>query len=217
MLKLTQLLHSKIVNDNAQLGTLGGLMLDKRSGKCLFVTDNAVYAADTITYLRDEIRLTNAAKTEPCATVCINQSVYDLNGKFVGQVSEVELGKTAKFAKITVENGSTYTKGKIGAIGDIVIVKLPSQKKPRERSSVKQQRPNNNNAVTANPADSPRKPYPNKRRYGDFSFLIGKTTDKNIKNFYGEIMIKRGEKITVDILRQAKLSGKLVELCLHAK
>lgn len=54
-----------------------------------------------------------------------------------------------------------------------------------------------------------------RRRYGDFSFLIGKSVDKTIVNFQGEVMIRQHETITRDILRQAKISGKLLELYLH--
>lgn len=54
-----------------------------------------------------------------------------------------------------------------------------------------------------------------RRRYGDFSFLIGKSVDKTVVNFQGEVMIRQHETITRDILRQAKISGKLLELYLH--
>lgn len=54
-----------------------------------------------------------------------------------------------------------------------------------------------------------------RRKYGDFSFLIGKSVDKTVVNFQGEVMIRQHETITRDILRQAKISGKLLELYLH--
>ncbi|MCM1289484.1 MAG: hypothetical protein NC132_02385 [Corallococcus sp.] len=54
-----------------------------------------------------------------------------------------------------------------------------------------------------------------RRKYGDFSFLIGKSVDKTVVNFQGEVMIKQHETITRDVLRQAKISGKLLELYLH--
>lgn len=54
-----------------------------------------------------------------------------------------------------------------------------------------------------------------RRKYGDFSFLIGKSVDKTMFNFQGEVMIKQHEIITTEVLRQAKIAGKLLELYLH--
>ena len=56
-----------------------------------------------------------------------------------------------------------------------------------------------------------------RRKYGDFNFLIGKSVDKTITNFQGEVMIKQHETINAEVLRQAKISGKLLELYLHIK
>ena len=54
-----------------------------------------------------------------------------------------------------------------------------------------------------------------RRKYGDFSFLVGKSVDKTMHNFQGEVMIKQHEVITREVLRQAKIAGKLLELYLH--
>lgn len=54
-----------------------------------------------------------------------------------------------------------------------------------------------------------------RRKYGDFSFLVGKSVDKTMFNFQGEVMIKQHETITWEVLRQAKIAGKLLELYLH--
>ena len=134
-----------------------------------------------------------------------------------------KINNAAKLTKVVDADGKTYPRGRIYAIGDIILIKKPAVKKVKTTAKIKpaaatpEPIPNDVRPNTSAPAEKDCARFPIKRRYGDFSFLIGKTADKNITNFYGEIMLKQGEKITLDALRQAKLSGKLIELCLHAK
>lgn len=70
--------------------------------------------------------------------------------------------------------------------------------------------------VTGTPTTPPATIAP-KRKSGDFSFLVGKRVDKNICNFWGELMIREGEVVTREVYLKARTFGKLTELCLHTK
>ena len=48
------------------------------------------------------------------------------------------------------------------------------------------------------------------------SFLVGRRCDKNILNRFNEIIVRQGGAITPETVREAKLSGKLLELSMHA-
>lgn len=75
--------------------------------------------------------------------------------------------------------------------------------------------------ISAQPVALPKQAYETTRqirkRYGNFNFLLGKVVDKTIVNFQGEVMIKKNESVTKEVLRQAKISGKLIELYLHVE
>ena len=218
MLSLKQLLYRPVYGqDGVEIGKLRDMLLLKSDGKGVAVTDNGAYIADGILTGKGKISLVNAVKTENGAQL-VDRPLYDLSGRYLGTIYDVIFGKTLKIGKITCDNGEEYGRGRICATGDIVIVKNPPQKEKRKQVISKQ---------ANSPATEPMRiqsvniaknaTYPVRRRYGDFNFLLGKAVDKNITNFYGEVMIRAGDKVTHDVLRQAKISGKLIELCLHAK
>ena len=229
MIKLRQLLGKNIVEKQSEktLGNFVGIAMDKQTGKCLFATEESLYAVDGATVFNDGITVDNAREVDKLPYISRDKPVYDFDGKLIGQVCNAEIGKTLNLVRIVLNNGEIYSKGKIRAVGDIILIKLPQEK--TKKASVKQSANIVKKVESYKPENTPTekhnarnnetlpRPYPNKRRYCDFTFLLGKTADKNITNFYGETMLKQGEKVTADILRQAKLSGKLVELCLHTK
>lgn len=209
MYRSSQLLHKEIIDADNQkrLGVLTAVAYDKPNNRCLFVTEGKTYSADKI-LARDCIFATNPVETDAKPVIYANVRVYDTAARFKGEIVDCELGKTMKLAAIRLSDDTRLTRGRIYALGDILIVKN-NKSKPSKRTSVTQ----------ATPIDIPSNTETHKfnKKYGDFSFLLGKVADRSITNFQGETMIKRGETITRDLLRQAKISGKLIELCLHVK
>lgn len=218
MLSLKQLLHKPVYDQNGiEIGKLNDVLLRRSDGKGIIVTDNGAYAADGITTRKGKIILDGIAQSEDGAQIG-DKPLYSLNGKHLGTVYDVTFGKTLKIGKITCDTGEEYGRGRIYATDDIVIVKDQTPKQTKKTTVRKQtslpsceQAPKHKIDITKNVT------YPVRRRYGDFSFLLGKISDKNITNFFGEVMIRAGDKVTHDTLRQAKISGKLIELCLHTK
>ncbi len=149
----------------------------------------------------------------------VGAKVYNALGKSLGEVTDVTLSKTHRLSAIKCTDGIEYTRGQLMALDEIAIVKMPKQTTNKAKSVQKRLKPKQSevNAFRIAMPPSAEKVYPVRRRYGDFNFLLGKTADKTITNFYNEIMIRKGATVTLDVLRQAKLSGKLIELCLHAK
>lgn len=156
--------------------------------------------------------------------VLLNKTAYDVLGKRLGVVVDAILTRTMNISKIILDDGQQLAKKQISAIGDVILIKVPKPQNARPKKKVEQKNEHMNIPTNAQPKqteavsvsvkpDAPQK----RRRYGDFSFVLGKTADKNITNFYGEVMIRSGETVTREVLRQAKISGKLIELCLHAK
>lgn len=221
MPSLTKLLNIRVYDEqNNQLGFLRDVAFDKTSGKCNLLLNSGAYSADKWSLRQYMLILTNCAPLDGyIGETLIDKSAYTAYGKRIGTVTDVKFNRGMKLDKIICDNEQMFTRGRLQGVGDVIIVKPPKQKrdkpapkKPREKTEtvkmivteIQDKRP----AAKAN--------YP-RRRYGDFNFLLGKIADKNITNFYGEVMIRAGDKVTSETLRQAKISGKLVELCLHTK
>lgn len=248
MPSLIKLLNKIVLNDNnAELGVLQDVALNKADGKCLLCLDTGIYTAEGVSARKNALATTNAQTSQAQGEQLICKNVYTADGKRVGTVIDVYFSKALTLDRLICSNGQVFTRRQLLGVGDVIIARLP---KPAAKQKTKNANKHNYarsidttpvttatvDVTTADTANDiaiapttigatavkqstkknaePRYP---KRRYGDFSFLIGKVADKNITNFYGEVMIKVGDKVTSATLRQAKIAGKLIELCLHAK
>ena len=222
MYYLKQLLGENVTNmQEHSVGEIQNLSWSKQLNACVITTPDGEYILSASNkklaaneYLRQD--------GDSPAAITPMQKIYNLDGKLLGEAEDAEFNNALKLTGI-ISGGKTYPRGRIYAIGDVILIKNPPKKKaettkkPQRQKPAPEQEKTEDNAAPRKTPEKNNSPYPIKRKYGDFSFLIGKTADKNITNFYGEIMLKRGEKITLDTLKKAKLSGKLIELCLHAK
>lgn len=215
MYKISALMNKNLSDSDttADLGKIVDICWDKQSGKCALVTVNGVYNADKVSD-GDVVNVVGAIATDETERP-IGKLVYDTTGKLLGNVVDVEFGNSLKLAKIYLNDDTTYTRGRICAVSDIALIRAKTAVKTKKTVD------NIGDTTTKTQRDVA---FVKKiickfplRKYGDFSFLIGKVTDKNITNFQGELMIRCGERVTNNILRQAKVSGKLIELCLHTK
>ena len=216
MYKISELVGKNLldVNSAQDFGQISDYVYDKATGVGAFDTDTGRYSAEKIFSVKDAVSVIAAAKTD-VGEKLVGKVAYDTTGKYLGKIYEVEFGNTLKPTKITLIDGTEYGRGKIYAVKDVALIRArtPIIKKPVATST------------TAKPTKATKQKLKQKaysrwmqnRKYGDFSFLIGKVTDKTITNFQGEVMVKYGERVTQDVLRQAKISGKLIELCLHTK
>lgn len=209
MHKITELIGKKLIDvDTARdLGQIRGVAWSKAVGNCAIVTDGGTFKAEAIFAVKDATSIVKAEATDDYADLTLGKIAYDTTGKYLGALAEVEIGNTMKIGAIRLNDGTSFTRGKLYALGDVLLIRArtPSATASKKVKSKKR----TGKKVFA--------PWLQNRRYGDFSFLIGKIVDKTITNFQGELMIKQGERVTNTILRQAKVSGKLIELCLHTK
>lgn len=185
----------------------------------------------------NKIVATEQVNAEQSAEIFAGQEVFDTNGKRLGNVEKVELTGKGELLTLTVA-GKILRKNKVWSVGDVLMIKEKSarqceaeNKRKLAQNARQSEKPSASKTTVRAKGVSVVAPValPNgqteelsftvgniRRRYGDFCFLIGRTADKNIVNFQGELMIKCGERITKEILRQAKIFGKLIELYLHS-
>lgn len=218
MYKITELNGKKLIDVNTarDLGEINGVAWSKQAGNCAIITAEGQYAAEKIFSVKDAVSVVDPQPAQGYETLNLGKIAYDTTGKYLGKLTEVEFGNSLKLCSTYFDDGSVYTRGKIYAVGDVLLIRArmpiakPDASKAAKEKSEQAATPTKSKKLTA-------ARWLQNRRYGDFSFLIGKTVDKTITNFQGELMIKQGQKVSNTILRQAKVSGKLIELCLHTK
>lgn len=220
MIALKQLVNGELYDEqNAKAGIVEGIALEKTTGKCLLIADGKQFAFERLTVKGNKITARGLQSQSNALPSVLNKSAYDLAGRLLGTAVDGQLGAKGTLCKLLLNNGEALARTRVVAIGDIILIKIPKPTNPKtpkrkptqknEKETPTERREDNSAPVVPSKRPSVR------RRYGDFSFLLGKTADKSVTNFYGEVMIRAGETVTADILRQAKLSGKLIELCLH--
>ena len=216
MFKISELVGKNLldVHSAEDLGQICDYVYDKASGVGAFATDTGRYSAERVFSVKDAVSVIEPTKLDTGETL-VGKVAYDTTGKYLGKIYDVEFGKTLKPSKIALIGGMEYGRGKIYAVKDVALIrtKTPTSKKRPTAAKTTTPRVKPVERVSTVTQSS----WTQNRKYGDFSFLIGKVTDKNITNFQGEVMVKYGERVTHEVLRQAKISGKLIELCLHTK
>ena len=219
MFKITELGGKKLIDiDTARdLGEISCIAWNKALGSCALVTDEGCFSAQKIFSAKDAVSVVAPTLAEGFEKLTLDKSAYDTTGKYLGKLAEVEFGNTLKIASLKLDDGTVCSRGKLYAASDVLLIRArtPATKTAASKPA-KTQSEQKTEATQKSPKITTARWLQN-RRYGDFSFLIGKKVDKSITNFQGELMVKKGQKVSNTVLRQAKLSGKLIELCLHTK
>lgn len=243
MLLLTELLGKELKNEQTEenCGKIAAVMFDNATRRCFPLTENGFAKRcarmklkdDALLFFADERKAEEQADSDgktPDNTfgITLGQPVYDTNGKMLGQVTNAEISPKGVLTKLTADDAS-FRGGQIRCVGDIILIKVKSASQIvaeacRKNKLAAAANTQNEHMETLAPSETqPAAATPQqiarqsliRKKYGNFNFLVGKTVDKTMTNFQGEVMIKRGETVTTDILRQAKISGKLIELYLH--
>ena len=254
MIYLADLTNKEVFENDTPCGNNPTACYDNVSRKFALEMDGQRFWVDKIA-IGEKIDIVNATKIPQRENECVafgkidvGQRVYDVNGKFLGELENAEFTSKLLLKKLWVTDAE-FKRNQILSVGDAIIIraKTPRQlwlqqhktqstegkpKKTAPTATQNTQTLQDNTATTpiqstplpsttipseATPATplQPSRQIP--KRYGNFNFLLGKTVDKTIVNFQGEVMIKKAEKVSKDVLRQAKISGKLIELCLHVE
>ena len=217
MYKITELAGKKLIDVNTarDLGAITGIAYSRERGSCAIITENGSYGTTKIFSVKDAVSVVEPTLAQSHVELELGKIAYDTTGKYLGKLKEVEFGNTLKISCLHLDDGTVASRGKLYAVGDVLLIRART---PASKSAaVKKSKSQDELGKTAKNKKLTTARWLQNRRYGDFSFLIGKTVDKNITNFQGELMIKQGGKVSKTILKQAKVSGKLIELCLHTK
>ena len=124
--------------------------------------------------------------------------VYDTRGKHLGLVYETEFDKNYKVKRIMCRGGNITPKRITAISKDTILVKpLPNIQKSGENAE----------------------PPPDRQRVTSIRtgvFLIGRKCDKTVLDKNNEVIVRKDTAITAEVLKKARINGKLLELSLHA-
>ena len=124
--------------------------------------------------------------------------VYDTRGKHLGLVYETEFDKNYKVKRIMCRGGNITPKRITAISKDTILVKpMPNIQKSGENAE----------------------PPPDRQRVTSIRtgvFLIGRKCDKTVLDKNNEVIVRKDTAITAEVLKKARINGKLLELSLHA-
>lgn len=219
-------LLNKTIEFDGKNRNLSAILWDNAEKKCLLQVTSDDTDTENFVFSVTNGNVTLQKCQNKGVPLFLSQEVFDTNGKRLGNLQNVFFTKNGVLRNLIV-NEKVFTKGKIRCVGDVILIKEKSllATRPKTRNKTTQiasdvDADSKNTVAVHNHSNSRDTRFITgkiRRKYGDFEFLAGRRVDKTIVNFQGEVMIKSDETITEETLRQAKISGKLIEIFLHAE
>lgn len=130
----------------------------------------------------------------------VNFDVFDANGAHLGVISEVVFSKDLQVRYLLCRDRKITPDKVLARSNGTMVIKAAPKLRPRPKMQ---------------PQPTPQKP-PARPNIGAGSFMLGRRCDKTLLNRFNEVIIRQNGVITADVIRQAKLNGKLLELSMHA-
>ena len=145
----------------------------------------------------------------------INSIVVNLDGNFLGYVSDIDLDNKYSIVSISVGNDKTIKLCDVLNVTDSAILTCLGIKKPKIsnfKASNILQTVENNIKVTIQDDIKPVETILPTRSITNYNFLLNRKVNRDIQNFNGEIIIKENQIINTKILDIARINGKIREL-----
>ncbi len=145
----------------------------------------------------------------------INSIVVNLDGNFLGYVSDIDLDNKYSIVSISVGNDKTIKLCDVLNVTDSAILTCLGIKKPKIsnfKASNVLPTVENNIKVTIQDDIKPVETILPTRSITNYNFLLNRKVNRDIQNFNGEIIIKENQIINTKILDIARINGKIREL-----
>lgn len=249
MYKISEIISSPVISlyESEFQGTIYNIIFDCKTLKCKFlcvlneedniekfIDLNNIYKVGKNCVFIKNISLIEL-KSNFDYHVCnhsslINLPIYDLNGNYIGIVSDIELDNKFNLEKIYLNNEQFIEHNKLLNFGKTIIlisdISINLTKfKPKLKTINKNQNSNKVIILSQSPTftTNPKLSYnatqnnQNNKIITDYHFLINRTITKDILALNGELVAKQNSKITKEIINKASLYGKLIEVARHSK
>lgn len=192
------------------------LIISQNDETFLMLDTNDIYALGEGAVLIKNSQVLNiyenkALERENCFSP-INSIVVNLDGNFLGYVSDIELSSKYSINSISVGSDKTIKLCDVLNVTDSAIITCLGHKKPKlTEFQTSIDIPNTPNDVKVYIQTKPETILPT-RSVTNYNFLLNRKVNQNILNFNGEIIIKENQIINTKILDIARINGKIREL-----
>lgn len=197
--KLTKILALQIFDDNSQ------------EEKIVKEQDIYFVGQDAITIKNSSCVLFDFAD-ENCFASPVNKNIFTTQGNTVGKIVDVELDDSNKTTKLLTTATQIAITNVLSAGEDVILLKPQKSAKLQQFKSKNKIPQNKNNIVVTiqNKIMPPQKP--KKITTSNVDFLIGRKISKNLYADNGELLAKKGTKISAVVIETVCKNGKLKEL-----
>ncbi len=234
MNNITELISKPVISlfEGQNEGTVENILFDSKMKKAIFAvifqdeeqSPLKILPLNKIYNINDVITIKNCGELELYSSLelllshlCnpINSNVYSVDGKHLGRVQDVFLNKNNNIDYITLNTGESIYKKEILSFNSQIMLTQVNDKKVRLSSFrskfimpqiTQPQIVQIMEEVEHSPENKGIKNVVNKKN------LIGKHVQKNILASNGEVLIRQHTKVTLSIVKLAKLNGVLNEL-----
>lgn len=145
----------------------------------------------------------------------INSIVVNLDGNFLGYVSDIELDDKYAIISISVGTDKTIKLSDVLNVTDSAILTCIGIKKPKianfKTTSIIPPTSEDVKVTTLSEQKQSETIVPT-RSITNYNFLLNRKVNRNIQNFNGEIIIKENQIINTKVLDIARINGKIREL-----
>ena len=252
MFSLSQLINKDVISiyDCEKIGKVSGILVNKNL-KCTYIIitheniNKVIQPKDILKYSNDSLLIRNKS----CVNLVDNLelsilgqskmlgvSVYDVDGNYIGKISDVNFLNYFKLFTITIDE-KTFDIRKIFNISDsLCLIKNNNLKtklsnyKPKGIPNIKQNDQEIKVEVLNNINDNPTKMeqinlHENNQSYSksntkgnfDYSILIGRKLKRNITSQNGEILLRVNSYIVKENIKTIRTFGKLYEVLKYSE
>ena len=206
--------------------------------------DYIISTKDILNHNLDSITIKNNSiiTMQDCMTLTLNtyyniidNPTYNINGEYMGVVNDIRLNSKYYIENITLDSGATIEQNMLFNISNnLVLIKNKDSKlnryKYKPKSFPKLKTIESNTRVTIENSKTHNhttlasiKPAQSvvigesKTKPTDSSLLLKRIATRTLTNTNGEVIVRENSKITQDIVKKARLNGKLFELIKYSK
>ncbi len=246
MYKVSEIISSPIISlyESEYQGTIYNIIFDCKTQKCKYIyllneedniekiiNINSIYkVGHQCIFLKNAscIELKSNYDYLTCDfTSLINLPVYNLKGEKIGTSSDIELDRNFNIENIILNNNQAINKQNIINLGKSIILTNDimvniTKFKPRLKPvSIKNEKKKviilSKNNIQNTKENNTYKNEANKKLITDYRFLVGRQLLQDIKSINGEIIAKKGNIVSPEVIYKASVLGKLVEIARYSK
>ena len=188
-------------------------LFDEQSEKEFVIETKYIFSVNDVVIIKNKDCLIEKNNIDIKSKNPTNFGVYDIEGKYIGKITDIKLDEKFNTSCFELNNGKTFTQHELLNVGKNVAILQPAKKNKISDFKSKPKFLTNNKKNTMVTIEATNRiTSPKKVLTDNYSFLIGRKLDKNIYSENKQLIAKKHSTITPQIIDIASQNGKLKEL-----